>query len=97
MYRLVADGVLPPPQRTDYPLADAATAIRAMGAAEHAGKLILAVPHRGHNTVVVPPELAKIFRGDGAYIITGGLGGLGLFLAWQMASANGGRAAAGSC
>jgi polyketide synthase 5 len=39
----------------------------------------------------VPPEQARVFRGDGAYLITGGLGGLGLFLAEKMAAAGCGR------
>ena len=81
MYQLIADGALPLPETTHYPLADAATAIRVMGAAEHTGKLVLDVPRTGHSSVVVPPEQAQVFRRDGAYIITGGLGGLGLFLA----------------
>ncbi|MCV6986020.1 zinc-binding dehydrogenase, partial [Mycobacterium shinjukuense] len=33
VYRLTAEGVLPMPQSTHYPLAEAATAIRVMGAA----------------------------------------------------------------
>ena len=33
------------------------------------------------------PEQARAFRQDGSYIITGGLGGLGLFLAEKMAAA----------
>lgn len=44
VYRLTVEGVLPMPQSTHYPLAEAATAIRVMGAAEHTGKLILDVP-----------------------------------------------------
>ncbi len=91
MYRLTADGVLPQPRNTHYPLADAATAIRVMGAAEHTGKLLLEIPQAGHSNVVVPPEQAKVFRRDGAYILTGGLGGLGLFLAEKMAAAGCGR------
>jgi len=39
----------------------------------------------------VPPELIRVFRPDGAYIITGGLGGLGLFLAEKLAFGGGGR------
>ncbi|MDT5135886.1 MAG: polyketide synthase 5, partial [Mycobacterium sp.] len=66
-------------------------AIRVMGAAEHTGKLVLDVPHVGRSSVVMPPEQAPAFRGDGAYIITGGLGGLGLFLAEKMANAGAGR------
>ncbi|OSC39379.1 sulfolipid-1 biosynthesis phthioceranic/hydroxyphthioceranic acid synthase [Mycobacterium decipiens] len=91
VYRLTAEGVLPMPESTHYPLADAATAIRVMGAAEHTGKLILDVPHAGRSSVVMPPAQARVFRGDGSYIITGGLGGLGLFLAEKMASAGAGR------
>ena len=72
-------------------LRDAATAVRVMSAAEHTGKLVLDVPRTGHSSVVVPPEQARVFRRDGAYIITGGLGGLGLFLAEKMAAAGCGR------
>ena len=63
VYRLTAEGVLPMPQTTHYPLADAATAIRVMSAAEHTGKLILDVPHAGRSSVVMPPEQAQVFRG----------------------------------
>ena len=91
VYRLTADGVLPLPESTHYPLADAATAIRMMGAAQHTGKLVLDIPRTGSGRVVVPPQQARVFRGDGAYIITGGLGGLGLFLAEKMATAGCGR------
>ena len=91
VYRLVGDGELPQPHSTHYPLAEAATAIRVMSAAEHTGKLVLDVPRSGHSSVVVPPERTRVFRRDSAYIITGGLGGLGLFLAAEMAAAGCGR------
>jgi polyketide synthase 5 len=91
VFQLTADGVLPLPQRTHYPLAEATTAIRAMSNAEHTGKLVLDIPHTGHSSVVVQPEQARVFRRGGAYIITGGLGGLGLFLAQKMAAAGCGR------
>jgi polyketide synthase 5 len=90
-YQQIATGALPMPEITHYPMADTATAIRVMGAAEHTGKLVLDVPHVGRSSVVMPPEQAPAFRGDGSYIITGGLGGLGLFLAEKMASAGAGR------
>ena len=93
VYRLTAEGVLPMPESTHYPLAEAANAIRLMSAAEHTGKLILDIPHTGRSSVVLPPEQVEVFRPDGSYIITGGLGGLGLFLAEKMASANGGAGA----
>jgi polyketide synthase 5 len=91
VYRLTAEGSLPMPESTHYPLADAATAIRVMGGAQHTGKLLLDIPRVGHTSVAVPPDQAQIFRSDGAYIITGGLGGLGIFLAERMASAGCGR------
>jgi polyketide synthase 5 len=62
-----------------------------MGAAEHTGKLVLDVPKAGVSSAVVPPENATVLRRDGAYVITGGLGGLGLFLAEKMADAGCGR------
>ncbi|WP_219069036.1 sulfolipid-1 biosynthesis phthioceranic/hydroxyphthioceranic acid synthase [Candidatus Mycobacterium methanotrophicum] len=91
VYRLTADGVLPLPQNTHYPLADAASAIRTIGGAQHTGKLVLDIPRTGSVRVVVPPQQAHAFRADGAYIITGGLGGLGLFLAEKIAAAGCGR------
>ena len=91
VYQLTADGSLPMPESTHYPLAGAVTAIRDMSAAQHTGKLVLDVSHVGHSDVVVPPEQAGVFRGDRAYIITGGIGGLGLFLAEKMAAAGCGR------
>jgi len=91
VYRLTADGTLPMPESTHYPLAEAATAIRVMSAAEHTGKLILDIPHTGRSSVVLPPEQVEVFRPDGSYIITGGLGGLGLFLAEKMSAAGAGR------
>jgi polyketide synthase 5 len=91
VYRLTADRTLPVPETTHYPLAEAATAIRVMSAAEHTGKLILDIPQTGRSTAVLPPERVRIFRPDGAYIITGGIGGLGMLLAEKMASRGAGR------
>ncbi len=85
VFRLTADGVLVAPQTTHYPLAEAANAVRAMSNAEHTGKLLLDMPRTGRTSVVVPPEQAPVFRRDGAYIITGGVGGLGLFFASKLA------------
>jgi acyl transferase domain-containing protein/acyl carrier protein len=91
VYELVGDGVLPVPEHTVYPLTEAATAIRAISGAEHTGKLVLSVPRTGATPVVVPPKQVPAFRADGSYIVTGGVGGLGLFLAAVMASGGCGR------
>ncbi|ODQ88259.1 polyketide synthase [Mycolicibacterium flavescens] len=91
VYKLCAEGTLPLPDMTHYPLTEAATAIRQMGGAQHIGKLVLDVPRTGLGTAVIPPEQVSPFRSDGAYLVTGGLGGLGLFLAEKMAEAGAGR------
>ncbi|OCB44401.1 polyketide synthase [Mycobacterium vulneris] len=91
IYQHIADGVLPAPETTHFPLTDGATAIRVMGAAEHTGKLVLDVPRSGQDPAVVPPSEVKTFRADGSYVVTGGLSGLGLFLAEKIAEAGCGR------
>ncbi|MEB4209233.1 sulfolipid-1 biosynthesis phthioceranic/hydroxyphthioceranic acid synthase [Mycobacterium sp. 94-17] len=91
VYRLAAEGALPPPQSTHYPLGDAAAAIRAIDAAALTGKAVLDVARSGPARVVVPPGQARPFRQDGSYIVTGGLGGIGLFLAEKMAAGGCGR------
>lgn len=91
VFNLVAEGALPQPECTVHPFSEAATAMRIMSAAEHTGKLVLDVPRTGIADAVVPPESKRAFRADGAYVITGGLGGLGLFLAETMAAAGCGR------
>ncbi|HEX2286708.1 MAG TPA: SDR family NAD(P)-dependent oxidoreductase, partial [Mycobacterium sp.] len=91
VYQLIADGTLPLPEITHYPLTEAATAIRRIGGAQHTGKLVLDVPHTGTRRAVVPPQQVPVFRSDGSYIVTGGLGGLGLFLAEKMADGGCGR------
>ncbi len=91
VYSRIDSGELPPLPHITYPLSEATTAIRVMSAAEHTGKLVLAMPSDGQTTVVVQPDDAAVFRSDGAYLITGGLGGLGLFLAEWMAAGGCGR------
>ncbi|WP_082993050.1 type I polyketide synthase [Mycobacterium sp. 1245111.1] len=91
VFRRVADGELPPAEFNAYRFDEAATAIRVMSAAEHTGKLVLDVPRAGTVSAMVPPVEARPFRADGSYLITGGLGGLGLYLAEQMAAAGCGR------
>lgn len=91
VYQRTADGVLPMPQTTHYPIHDAAVAVHLVDGSGHTGKVVLDVPQVGTSVAVVPPEQVRVFRSDGAYIITGGMGGLGLFLAGEMAAAGCGR------
>jgi polyketide synthase 3/4 len=91
VYERTADGTLPLPQSTHFPIHDAATAIRLVGGAGHTGKVVLDMPHKGRSVAVVEPADVDVFRPDGAYIVTGGLGGLGIFLAGELATAGCGR------
>ncbi len=66
----LAAGALRPLPLKLFPLGAAADAFRWMAQARHIGKVVLAPP--------VPPPFA---RADGTYLITGGLGGIGLVMA----------------
>jgi polyketide synthase 3/4 len=79
------------PRTTHCPIHDAAAAVRLVGAAGHTGKVVLDVPRAGRSVAAVSPEDVRPFRPDGAYIVTGGIGGLGLFLAGEMAARGAGR------
>ncbi|WP_035839096.1 type I polyketide synthase [Kitasatospora azatica] len=68
-----------------YPLARAGDALRLMAGAGHLGKLVLTVPDDGKTTAVLR-EAPSPVAGEGAYIITGGLGGLGLATAEWLAT-----------
>ena len=91
VYALTAGDGFTVPTLSAQPLGEAAAALREMSGARHIGKLVLTVPRDGHTTAVLAPETATPFRRDGAYIITGGMGGLGLFLAEKMATAGAGK------
>lgn len=73
------DGLRPLP-RLDRDFADAAEALREMSRGTHIGKFVLGAPDEVR-TVVPEPLTDGRFRADGSYLITGGLGGLGLSLA----------------
>lgn len=89
--RLAGEDRLTLPGIATYSLDDAASAIRLVSSAGHTGKLVLTVPRSGHYRVPEAPTRVTPFRRDGAYIVTGGLGGLGLFLADAMSVAGAGR------
>jgi NAD(P)-dependent dehydrogenase (short-subunit alcohol dehydrogenase family)/acyl carrier protein len=70
----VAEGRLPLPPVRSFRLDEAVLAFRFMAQARHIGKLVLTVGSPS------PSEAVRI-REDGIYLITGGLGGLGLEVA----------------
>ncbi|MGW8375459.1 type I polyketide synthase [Streptomyces sp. ODS28] len=87
----LGSGELPPLPVTTHPVTEAAEAFHTMAAAQHTGKLVLTWPTQGTATLPVNPEDVEVVRADGSYLITGGLGGLGLVIARWLA----GRGAAG--
>ncbi|MFE5584579.1 SDR family NAD(P)-dependent oxidoreductase [Kitasatospora sp. NPDC056531] len=77
-------GTLAPLPCGTYPLAQAADAFRLMAGAGHIGKLVLTVPGEGRTTAVLRDPPSPV-RADGAYLITGGLRGVGLATAHWLA------------
>ncbi len=78
-------GALRPLPRRVFPIAQAAAAFRFMQQARHIGKIVLALPERLVRDGA-PPAGAELdeqpeFRSQAGYLITGGLGGLGLLVA----------------
>jgi amino acid adenylation domain-containing protein len=72
-----------------YPMERAPEAFRSMAQARHIGKLVLANEPRGD-----PAPADEVgFRRDATYLVTGGLGGLGLAVARWMAERGAGRIA----
>ncbi|MEU9923471.1 type I polyketide synthase [Streptomyces griseoluteus] len=86
----IAAGRLKPLLCTEYPLDHAADAFRLMARAGHTGKIVLSVPDQGE-TAAVNPDGPAVVHADGAYVITGGLGGLGLATARWLTGLGAGR------
>ncbi len=81
----VVAGELGPVPTTTYPFSDAAEALRTMSRGNHIGKLVLVAPGTVCN--IAPEAMPQgRLRGDATYLITGGLGALGLSLAEFMAN-----------
>jgi NAD(P)-dependent dehydrogenase (short-subunit alcohol dehydrogenase family) len=87
----VAAGRIHPLPYMTYPVDALAGAFQAMAAREHTGKLVIVFPDEGTVRAVVPAAQVRVAREDGAYVITGGLGGLGLPLARHLAEGGAGR------
>ena len=71
----VATGELAPLRHTIWPLAETSAAMGHMRAARHIGKIVLTTPSLAGGRL----------RRDGTYLVTGGLGGIGLALAEWLA------------
>jgi acyl transferase domain-containing protein/aryl carrier-like protein len=82
---MLADGTLPLLPVTEHPVTEASSAFHTMASARHTGKLVLTWPAEGTDTVPVRPEDVPVVRPGASYLVTGGLGGLGLLVARWLA------------
>jgi len=71
----VQTGMVEPLPQHVFPIEKAIDAFRFMGQSKHIGKIVLSQEDGGR------PPVSSIVRSDGTYLITGGLGGLGLEVA----------------
>ncbi len=82
---MLAEGTLPLLPVTEHPVTEASSAFHTMASARHTGNLVLTWPAEGTDTLPVRPEDVPVVRPDASYLITGGLGGLGLLVARWLA------------
>ncbi|GGL61168.1 mycocerosic acid synthase-like polyketide synthase [Streptomyces fumigatiscleroticus] len=82
---MFAAGTLPLLPVTERPVAEASSAFHTMASARHTGKLVLTWPTEGTGLLPVRPEDVPVVRTDAGYLVTGGLGGLGLLVARWLA------------
>ena len=75
----VEAGLLKPLPQTVFPMTDVVSAFRYMQQAQHTGKIVITHPAGRANEGRL--SSSGILRGDRSYLITGGLGGLGLLVA----------------
>ncbi|MFE2177619.1 SDR family NAD(P)-dependent oxidoreductase [Kitasatospora sp. NPDC059462] len=92
VWERVEQGGLRPLPVLSRPFAQAAEAMREMARGNHIGKFVLRDPATVGEVAPEPLRDGR-FRGDGTYLITGGLGALGLSLAEFMAERGAGRLA----
>jgi NADPH:quinone reductase-like Zn-dependent oxidoreductase/acyl carrier protein len=105
MLDLVAAGAFTPPPIATLPISQAADAFRTMAQAQHLGKLVftlgepeavdIGAPGRDKRApgpqIRVAAESNVAIRRDGSYLVTGGLGGLGLCVASWLAEQGAGH------
>ncbi len=78
---LLTSGALPPLPYIEFPLADAEEAFRYMAQAKQIGKIVIRADGATDAPLQVTPPARGLVRHHGTYLITGGLGGLGLAVA----------------
>ena len=83
---LLDEGRLPPLPVTVYPYRDYARALRLMTTGEHQGKLVLKAPPAVGDPDLAVGDRRPLFDPDATYLVTGGLGGVGLRLVPYLAA-----------
>jgi len=87
---LLRRGVFSPPPIQAHPIDRAAEVFRTMAQAQHQGKLVLTLEQPAAEIEVRQAAAVKP-RADGTYLVTGGLGGLGLSVAEWLAQNGAGQ------
>jgi acyl transferase domain-containing protein/acyl carrier protein len=82
----VVSGHLAPLPVTVFPIAQMNDAFRYMAEARHIGKIVLSLSPEEVRTVPIVPDAAAV-RSDATYVITGGLGALGVTMAAALVEA----------
>jgi phthiocerol/phenolphthiocerol synthesis type-I polyketide synthase C len=79
----IADGALPVLPVTEFALDTALDALRLRQSGDYDGGIAITLPVEGSTTAVAAPPALPLVRGDGGYIVVGGMGGLGfVFAQW---------------
>jgi acyl transferase domain-containing protein/acyl carrier protein len=87
----VRTGVLAPLPILAHGLSDAPRALWEMARGRHIGKFVLTQDETAPARIAVPVDGERLVRADRSYLITGGLGGLGLSLAKALAARGAGH------
>jgi acyl transferase domain-containing protein/acyl carrier protein len=77
----VETGALSPLPHQDFPITDVVSAFRYMAQARHIGKIVVTQPHPQPLPEFGEGRRGGVIQPDATYLITGGLGGLGLLAA----------------
>ena len=85
--RLLGDGAVPPPPVTTYDYERYAEALRFMASGQHEGKIVLLAPDDAAARRLSVTDRRPFLDPEATYLVTGGLGGLGLHLVAYLAAA----------
>jgi NADPH:quinone reductase-like Zn-dependent oxidoreductase/malonyl CoA-acyl carrier protein transacylase/NADP-dependent 3-hydroxy acid dehydrogenase YdfG/acyl carrier protein len=87
---LIATGVLMPPVIDSFPASRATEVFERMAKSRYTGKLVMTW-NDAETPIRVPDDAASTIHADGSYLVTGGLGGLGLSVAGWLADRGAGH------